>query len=445
MQKFLDVLSRWEAGSLSMLEAGELLGVSERQFRRYRDRYEEDGLEGLRDGRLGKPSSKRVPVKEKDRMLQLYRQGYSGWNVKHFHEHLRREHGFRWGYTWVKTQLHASGLVVRAPRRGAHRRKRERKPCAGMMLHQDGSRAAWLAGQPALDLIVTMDDATSEIYSAFLVEEEGTASTFRGLLEVFTAHGLPGSLYSDRGSHYFYTAEAGGKVDRQRLTQVGRALDRLGIEHIAAYSPEARGRSERMFGTLQDRLIKELAKAGLRDIDATNQWIKQVYLPIHNARFAQPAALAESGFVEVADAAVLAETLCLHEQRVVDRANTVSWGRLRLQLPQSPLRAHYVKARVRVHQYPDGTLGVFHGPRCIARFGADGRPAPIVPTRASATSCSPPSRTLRAACGGGLRPSLTAAARDVPGQRQVGTKKRPSGRTKKLSLPQSRQLEPHAL
>jgi transposase len=444
MQKFVDVLSRWEAGSLSMLEAGELLGMSERQFRRYRDRYEDEGLDGLRDGRLGKPSARRVPGREKDRMLSLYREAYRGWNVKHFHEHLRREHGFRWGYTWVKTQLHASGLVVRAPRRGAHRRKRERKPCEGMMLHQDGSRAAWLAGQPALDLIVTMDDATSTIYSAFLVEEEGTASTFRALLEVFGEHGLPGSLYTDRGSHYFYTAEAGGKVDRQRLTQVGRALDRLGIEHIAAYSPEARGRSERMFGTLQDRLIKELAKAGLSEIEAANVWLRRVYLPRHNARFARPAALADSGFVRVADAAALAETLCIEEERVVDRVNTVSFGRLRLQLPPGPLRPHYVKARVRVHQYPDGGLAVFHGPRCLARFDANGQHRPDAPTRASATSGSPPSRTLRAAVGGGLRPSLTAAARDVPQQAQVGTKKRPPGRTTKLSLPRSPQIEPLA-
>jgi transposase len=257
------MLSRWEAGELSMLEAGELVGMSERQFRRYRDRFEEDGEEGLRDRRLGKASSKRVPVDEKDRVLALYREAHRGWNARHFHEHLRRDHGFRWGYTWIKTQLHTAGLVERAARRGAPRRKRERKPCEGMMLHQDGSRAAWLAGQPALDPIVTMDDATSTIYSAFLLEEEGTASTFRALVEVFTRHGLPSSLYTDRGSHYFFTAKAGEAVDRTHLTQVGRALDRLGIAHIAAYSPQARGRSERMFGTLQDHLIKELAKAGI--------------------------------------------------------------------------------------------------------------------------------------------------------------------------------------
>jgi transposase len=432
MQKFRDVLSRWEAGALSMMEAGELLGMSERQFRRHRDRFEEEGEEGLRDRRLGKPSSRRVPAAEKDRMLALYREAYRGWNVKHFHEHLWRDHGFRWGYTWVKTQLHTAGLVERAARRGAHRRKRERKPCQGMMLHQDGSRAAWLAGAPALDLIVTMDDATSTIYSAFLVEEEGTASTFRALLEVFTAHGLPSSLYTDRGSHYFYTAKAGEEVDRERLTQVGRALARLGIEHIAAYSPEARGRSERMFGTLQDRLIKELAKAGITEIAAANAWIRDVYLPAHNARFARPAALPETAFVP-ADATVLAETLCVQEERVVARDNTVSYGRLKLQLPESPLRHHFVKARVRVHEYPDGALAVFHGPRCLARYSAQGSEIAAVPTSPSVTPCSPPSRTLRAASGGGLRPSLTAAARDVTPKGQVGTEKRPSGRTKKLT------------
>lgn len=317
-------------------------------------------------------------------MLELYRELYWGWNVKHFYEHLRRDHGFRWGYTWVKTQLHTAGLVERAKRRGAHRRKRERKPCEGMMLHQDGSRAAWLKGQPALDLIVTMDDATSTIYSAFLVDEEGTASTFQALLEVFTVHGLPLSLYTDRGSHYFYTAKAGEAVDRGRLTQVGRALDRLGIEHIAAYSPEARGRSERMFGTLQDRLIKELAKAGITEIAAANAWIRDVYLPAHNARFARPAAVAESAFVKVADTAVLTESLCVQEDRVVDRANTVSWKRLKLQLPPSPLRAHYVKARVRVHEYPDGALAVFHGPRCIARYAEDGAAIAATPINAAA-------------------------------------------------------------
>jgi len=373
MKKFRDVLSRWERKELSGLEASELLGISERQFRRYRDRYEEEGLAGLADKRLGKASARRVPVDEIAWMLDQYRSQYWGWNVKHFHEHLQRHHGFNWGYTWVKTQLHAAGLVERAKRRGAHRRKRPRKPCEGMMLHQDGSRAEWLAGSPPLDLIVTMDDATSTVYSAFLVEEEGTASTFRACLEVFAKKGLPSSLYTDRGSHYFFTPKAGQAVDKEHLTQVGRALDRLGIEHIAAYSPEARGRSERMFGTLQDRLAKELKLAGMADIEAANRFISEVYLADHNARFARPPELAESAFVAV-DPANLAEILCIEEERIVARDNTVAYEGVRLQLPESRIRAHYVKARVKVREYPDGGLAVFHGPRLLARYDGDGRP-----------------------------------------------------------------------
>jgi transposase len=373
MQKFIDVLGRWERRELSALEAGEILGMSERQFRRYRVRYEEEGLAGLIDRRLGKASAKRVPVDAIEWMLEEYRTRYVGWNVKHFHEQLQARHGFRWSYTWTKTQLHAAGLAARARRRGAHRRKRPRKPCEGMMLHQDGSRFAWLAGEPELDLVVTMDDATSTVYSAFLVEEEGTASSFRGLLETFTAKGLPSSLYTDRGSHYFFTPKAGEAVDKGCLTQVGRALARLGVEHIPAYSPEARGRSERMFGTLQDRLPKELKLAGITDMEAANRFIRDVFLPAHNARFARPPEIAESAFV-AAEAAVLREALCSEHERVVGRDNTVAYERLRLQLPESRLRPHYVKAQVKVRCYPDETLAVFHGPRLLSRYDAAGQP-----------------------------------------------------------------------
>ena len=350
-----------------------------------------------------------------------------GWNVKHFHEYLRRQYGFEWGYTWTKRQLQAAGLVDRARTRGAHRRKRPRKPCVGMMLHQDGSRFEWLEGAPWLDLIITLDDATSEIYSAFLVEEEGTVSTFRALLEVFTARGLPSSLYTDRGSHYFLTPKAGEAVDKEQLTQVGRALAHLGIEHIPAYSPEARGRSERMFGTLQGRLPQELALAGIDDIEEANRYVREVYLPLHNAQFARlPQIAEESAFVAVCEPASLADILCIEQERVVARDNTVAYEGRCLQLPESPVRAHYVKARVKVHEYPDGTLAVFYGPRCLARYRAQGEQIVSAPTTPSVTPCSLPSRTLGAADGGGLRPSLTAAARDVTRPGQVGTKKRPS-------------------
>src|SRR3954453_1394795 len=311
--KFLDVLGRYEASEFSQLEAAELLGVGERTFRRWCQRFEEDGEAGLLDRRLGKVSGKRVPREREIEIEALYRDRYSGFTAKHFHEHLVRDHRFTWGYTWTKTFLHARGLLEQAQRRGAHRRKRPRRPLPGMMLHQDGSRHEWLGGQPALDLVVTLDDATSAIYSAFLVAEEGTASTMRGLGEVIERHGLFCELYTDRGSHYFYTPKAGEPVSRRVPTQVGRALAQLGIGHIAAYSPEARGRSERAFRTLQDRLPKEMALAGIATLEAANRWIRQSYLPAYNTAFAVVPEQAGSAFVADRTGAAR-EILCLQEE-----------------------------------------------------------------------------------------------------------------------------------
>jgi hypothetical protein len=249
-----------------------------------------------------------------------------------------------------------------------------------MMLHQDGSRHAWLEGQGALDLIpgsspgTTMDDATGTIYSAFLVEEEGTASTFRALKEVFGKHGLPMSLYTDRGAHYFHTPKAGGEIDRGHPTQVGRPPGRspgVGVEHIGAYSPQARGRSERAFGTLQDRLVNELALAGITDIEAANAFLREVYLPAHNARFAVDPAGEGSAFTPI-PGVDLDEILCVEEERQVGHDNCVSYRTLKLQIPESPMRPHFVKARVKVHVYPDGSHAVFHGPRCIGRYDEKG-------------------------------------------------------------------------
>ena len=371
--KFGEVHASWKARRLSQAEAAEILGMSERAFRRWSGRFETEGEAGLYDRRLGKASARRVPVDEVGEVLTLYRERYTGFTVRHFHEKLVSGHGFRLGYTWTKLRLQEAGLVERAPRRSKHRKKRPRRPLRGMMIHQDGSRHAWLPGSEGqLDLIVTMDDATSELHSAFLVEEEGTSSSFRGLSETIAEHGLPCSLYTDRGSHYFHTPKAGGQVDKQRLTQVGRALQQLGIEHIAAYSPEARGRSERAFRTLQDRLPKELALAGIDDIETANRYIRETYLPAHNARFAVSPEQAGSAFVADPEQRHL-DILCIHEERTVRPDNTVSYKSLCLQIPESPLRRHFVKATVRVHDYPDGTLAVFHGPRCLARYDGDGR------------------------------------------------------------------------
>jgi transposase len=372
MQRFEEIHDRFSKGRLSASEAAEWLGVSERTFRRQRARFEEEGLAGLLDRRLGKASPHRVPADEVERVLELYRTRYTGWTVKHFHERLADKHGVKRSYGWTKSVLHAAGLVRPAVKRSAHRKKRPRRPVPGMMLHQDGSQHLWLPalGRP-VDLIVTLDDATSEIYSAFLVEEEGTDSSFRGLLAVFQAQGLPCALYTDRGSHYFHTPEAGGKVDKDTPTQVGRALAQLGVEHIPAYSPEARGRSERMFGTLQGRLVNELADAGITTLEAANRFLAEDYLARHNARFAVAASEPGSAFVPVRGVD-LADILCHQEDRVVARDNTVRFEGLVLQIPPSPWRAHFVKATVRVHRYPDGRLAVFYGPRCIARYDAAG-------------------------------------------------------------------------
>jgi transposase len=384
MLKLRDVVNRWESEELSQLEAAELLGMHERTFRRWVRRYEEEGEEGLLDRRLGRRSGRAVPDGAALEVERLYRERYAGFTAKHFHEHLAGSHGFRWGYTWTKNHLQRSGLLAKAPRRGAHRRKRPRRPMVGMLLHQDASPFAWLAGRPPLDLVVTLEDATSTIYSAILVAEEGSMSSFLGLAETIAAHGLPCSLYTDRGSHYFHTPEAGGKVAKGALTQVGRALAQLGIEHIAAYSPEARGRSERVFRTLQDRLPKELSLAGINDdIEAANRFLRDVYLPAHNARFAVAPAEIGSAFVPVAEAQ-WRDILCIQEERVVAPDNTVAWKRQRLQIPPHPARAHFVRAKVRVHQYADGQLAIFHGPRCLVRFTPDRQPAPDTNLRAAA-------------------------------------------------------------
>jgi hypothetical protein len=363
----------WQQGRLSQADAGQLLGVSERTFRRQIARYEADGMQGLIDRRMGQVSSRRAPVDEVLGVQRLYQFGFAGWNVKHFHAWYGREHGGTRSYTWVKNVLQAGELVVRAKARGRHRQKRERRPLPGMMLHQDASSHEWVPGQ-RWDLVVTMDDATSEHTSMFFCAEEGTDSSFHGIGQTIARHGLFCSLYTDRGSHYFHTPEAGHKVDATHQTQVGRALAQLGIEHIAAYSPQARGRSERAFDTHQGRLPRELARAGISDMAAANDYLDAVYRPNHNVEFAQPASQTGSAFVPCI-AVRLPDILCMQFERTVGNDNCVSFEGRQLQIPASAERPHYVKTRVRVHRYVDGTLALFHGPRRLAVYDAQGRPA----------------------------------------------------------------------
>ena len=378
VSRFEEALEQYERHRLTAEEAGELLGMSGRNFRRLCVRYEEDGIDGLRDRRIGKVSPRRAPARELERMHDLYRECYSDFTVKHFHEQLVRRHNYKLCYTVTRLSLQAAGLVPKAKRRGAHRKKRVRRPLPGMLLFQDASKHRWIAALGHdLDLVVTMDDATGAIYSAFLVEEEGTMSSFLGLAETIAAQGLFGSLYTDRGGHYFFTRKGESKVDKKELTQVGRALSQLGITHIPSYSPQGRGRMERVFGTLQKRLPQELRLAKIRTIAGGNRYLKERFIADYNARFAVPAAEPGSAFMPYVGRPI-EDVLCVQEDRVVGADNCVSYNRRSLQVPRQRHRQHYVRATVRVHEYPDRSLAIFDGPRCLVRFDPKGRGSDLV-------------------------------------------------------------------
>jgi transposase len=284
MMKVQEVILKAMSGSLQWWEAAEILGISDRTLRRWREWYQEHGYDGLYDRRKKKPSPRRVSMELAERVLQLDREKYHDLNVRHFHEKLVEEHGIELSYTWVKTALQGAGLVRRHKRRGKHRRRRERRPLPGMLLHIDASRHAWFQDDRYYDLLTVLDDATSEIYYAQLVEEEGRVMI--ALREVIEKHGLFCALYSDRGGHFFYTPTAGEKVDPHRVTQVGRALKELGIKMIPAYSPQARGRQERNYRTWQGRLPQELRIRKIRDVAAANAFLRQEYIAEFNRRFA---------------------------------------------------------------------------------------------------------------------------------------------------------------
>lgn len=368
--RFEEAYESCKSGGITQVEAAKLLGVCDRTFRRYINKYEEGGLDALLDKRITQASHRCAPVDEVMRLEEQYRHRYSGWNAMHFHAWYRKDGGTR-SYTWVKSRLQEAGLIKRAQKRGAHRKRRERSPLIGMMIHQDGSTHEWVANQH-WDLIVTMDDATNEHYSMFFVAEEGTASSLRGVREVIEKQGLFCSFYSDRGSHYWHTPEAGGKVGKENPTQFGKAMNRLGIEMIAAYSPQARGRSERMFRTHQERLPKELALAGLTSMEAANRYLQDVYMPAFNDEFKQPAAATGSAFVPWIGENI-EDFLCERYERVVGHDNCVSFNNMKLQIPADQHRCHYVKAKVTVLRYPDGKLAILHGPRKIAHYDQTGK------------------------------------------------------------------------
>src|SRR5579864_1727931 len=369
--KIQEVLLRAMARKITWFQAAEILGFSDRHVRRMRERYQEFGYDGLFDRRRGQPSPKRVPLAIVEEVLGLYREKYFDLNVRHFHEKLKAEHQIDLSYTWVKAALQGAGLVARAKKRGVHRRRRERRPLPGMLLHIDGSRHQWFQDERWYDLIVILDDATSAIYYAQLVEEESTFTVMAGLKEVIEGRGVFCALYSDRGSHFWLTPKVGGKVDPHRLTQVGRALRELGVQMIPAYSPQARGRSERNFGTWQGRLPQELRLAGIRTLEAANAFLRGHYIAEFNRRFQVRAAQPGSAFMP-RRSRDLDLIFALQFERTVNRDNTVSIQNLRLQIEAVRWRASLAGCSVTVHQHLDGSFSLTHGPHRLGRYSALG-------------------------------------------------------------------------
>lgn len=370
--KVQEVILRAMAKKITWWQAAEIIGISDRSMRRWRERYEEFGYDGLLDRRRGKPSPKRVAVALVEQVLGLYRDQYFDLNVRHFHEKLREQHGIKLSYTWVKKALQGSGLVQRNKKRGVHRKRRERRPLPGMLLHIDGSQHRWFQDERYYDLIVILDDATHEIYYAQLVEEESTLTVMAALREVVEHKGLFCALYSDRGSHFWQTPKAGGKVDPHRLTQVGRALKELGIQMIPAYSPQARGRSERNFGTWQGRLPQELRLRGIKTLSAANDFLRQQYVAEFNGRFQVQAQERGTAFLPK-NIRNLDLIFALQWERKVNQDNTVNVQKLTLQIEPVRWRATLAGCTVLVHQHLEGTFTITYGPHRVGHYDGDGQ------------------------------------------------------------------------
>jgi transposase len=370
--KVQEVILRAISGQILWTQAAEILGMSDRSMRRWRERLEKHGYDGLLDRRRQRPSPKRVPMATVEEVLRLYRDRYFDFNVRHFHEKLVSEHRISLSYSWVKAALQGAGLVARRKRRGKHRRRRERRPLSGMLLHIDGSTHAWLGPERGRqDLITVLDDATSEVYYAQLFEQESTASVMAALKAVIEERGVFCSLYSDRASHFVYTETAGRGPQRRVRTQVGRALEQLGVELIPANSPQARGRCERLYGTFQGRLPQELRLRGVTSIEDANRFLCEIYVPEHNLKFSVPAGQEGTAFVPCTGGNL--EKIFSHqEERVVGNDNTVVFGKLRLQIAPQTFRFSLARCRVLVCRHLDGTLTVHYGPHRLGRYDALG-------------------------------------------------------------------------
>lgn len=377
--KIQEVIMRAMAKKIKWYQAAEILGISGRQMRRMKERWEKRGYDGLFARRRGKPAPKRVPLARVQEVLRLYQEQYYDFNVKHFHEKLKSEHQIKLSYTWVKTALQSAGLVRREYRRSQHRQRREPRPLPGMMLHIDGSKHQWFDDGCYYDLIVVLDDATNEVYYAQLVAEESTVTVLAALREVIDKKGLFCSLYCDRASHFFLTPKAGERVAAKHLTQVGRAMAALNIRLIPGYSPQARGRSERNFRTWQGRLPQELRIRNLDTLAAANEFLRRSYIAFFNAHFAREAKEPGTAFT-TCQRADLELVFALHYERIVARDNTVEYGNRVLQLEKTKWRFSLAGCKVTVYQHADQTISIGYGPHIVGRYDETGAPLPATAT-----------------------------------------------------------------
>lgn len=371
--KVQEVILRAMAKKISWMQAAEILGISDRTMRRWKYGYQMHGFRALFDKRKGKPSWKKTPTAEVEKVLGLYRDEYYDLNVRHFHEKLAEKHDIHWSYTWVKNVLQGAGLVQKSRTCQPHRRRRQRRPLPGMLLHIDGSHHQWFCDDRWYDLLVILDDATSEIYYAQLVEDESTRTVMAALRQVVEERGLFCSLYSDRAGHFFFTPKTGGPVDHRQLTQVGRAMKELGIQMIPAYSPQARGRSERNFQTWQGRLPQELRLAGAQNIDQANAFLKEIYIREFNQKFAVAAAQSGTAFVPLIRTD-LDRVFSIQHERTVNQDNTVRWVNVMLQIQPQQWRSTLAGCRVLIYEHLNATLSIGYGPHEVGRFTPDGQP-----------------------------------------------------------------------
>lgn len=431
--KLQDVLLKAMANKITWWEAAEIIGVTDRTMRRWRERLDEDGYSGLADRRKANPSEKRIPVAIVEQVLRLYKETYFDLNISHFHEKLSEQHQIELSYTWVQEALQGAGLVARRSKRGKHRRRRERRPLPGMLLHIDGSKHRWFSDERWYDLIVILDDATSEIYYAQLVKEESTLTVMAGLRTVIESKGLFCALYSDRGSHFFVTPKAGQKVDKQRLTQVGRAMKELGVQMIPAYSPQARGRSERSFGTWQGRLPQELRLAGINEVDGANVFLSGYYVGVFNEKFQVAAAEKGTAFRRTSRSD-LEMVFTIQTERVVEKDNTVAIGERRWQLEKSHFRNSLAGCTATIHEHVDGTVSIRYGPHVVGRFTAEGKPTgkgrgkagPVEPVGTQKTASHRHQRPLEIPRRDSHFPTASATTAPLNGKRlRTKTKRKP--------------------